>query len=337
MFFAPALTSAFICYTILLNTVLASGNIPPEFFGLTADERSRIAGIVGDIKDNTLGLLGFNKLPENENKPAPPKPKPKVAGIKVAARSAAAVDCETGNAIFEQSAGEKWPIASITKLMTALVFLDYNPGWDTVYEMKREDRREGGRIYLYYGEKIKVKDIFYASLVASDNTATIALISSAGMSEEKFVEKMNERAAMLGMSNTKFVDATGLRGNESTAEEIAKFAAIALRDENIRQATLTGEYRFKTMDGKAKIIPSTDQLLKEKMEGDLEIAGGKTGFTEEAGYCFAGRFKKDGHELVTVILGAPTNEARFSETGNLAKWIFENFKWEDVVADEEGK
>ncbi|MFA6106837.1 MAG: serine hydrolase [Patescibacteria group bacterium] len=337
MFLAPVLTSAFICYTILLNSVLASGLIKPEFFGLTADERNRIAGIVGGIKDNTLGLLGFNKLPENKNKPAPPKPRPKVSGIKVAARSAVAVDCETNDVIFEQSAREKWPIASITKLMTALVFLDFNPGWETVYEMKREDRREGGKIYLYYGEKMKVKDIFYVSLVASDNTATAALVHSTGMNEEEFVEKMNERAAILGMSNTKFIDATGLAGNESTAEEIAKFAAIALRNEDIRQATLTGEYRFKTSQGKEKIILSTDQLLREKMEDGLEIAGGKTGFTEEAGYCFVGQFKKDGHELITVVLGAPTVEARFSETGGLVKWIFDSFKWEDGVADEEGR
>ncbi|MFA6393632.1 MAG: serine hydrolase [Patescibacteria group bacterium] len=337
MFLAPVLTSAFICYTILLNSVLASELFKPEFFGLTADERNRILGIVGGIRDNPLGIFGFNKLPENEDKPAPPKPKPKVAGIKVAARSAVAVDCETGDVIFEQSAREKWPIASITKLMTALVFLDYNPGWETVYEIKREDRRDGGRIYLYYGEKAKVKDIFYTSLVASDNTATIALISSAGLSEEKFVAKMNEQAVFLGMANTKFIDATGLKSNESTAEEIAKFAAIALANEDIRRATLTEEYRFKTLEGKEKIIPSTDQLLREKMDGGMEIAGGKTGFTEEAGYCFAGRFKKDGHELVTVVLGAPTAPARFTETGSLVKWVFENFKWEDGVVGSEGK
>lgn len=332
MFLTPVLTLAFISYTALFNLTLASDKISPEFFGLNKEERNRIMGMVEDIKEAPLKLLGFNRLPKAEDKPPAPVPKPKIAGIKVAARSAAAIDCESNDIVFEQSAQEKWPIASITKLMTALVFLDFNPGWDVIYEMKREDRREGGRIYLYMGEKMTVKDLFYTALVASENTATAALVHSTGMTEGQFVTKMNERARILGMSNTSFIDATGLSPNESTAEEIAKFAKIALENEDIKKATLTREYKFKTSEGRQKTIPSTDQLLKEKMDEGIIIIGGKTGYTDEAGYCFVGRFEKDGHELVTAVLGTPSTAARFTETNSLVKWIFANFKWENPIA-----
>ena len=338
MLLTPILTLAFVCCAALLNLTLASDSIEPEFFSLSRAERNEIFGMAGDMRDASLALLGFRKLPEAEEKPKAPVPaKPEVAGIKVAARSAVAVDCQSNDVIFEQAAQEKWPIASITKLMTALVFLDYNPGWDKIYQIRKDDRRDGGRIYLYAGEKVKIKDIFYTSLTASDNTATVALVHSTGMTEAQFVEKMNERAKLLGMVNTSFQDATGLKPNESTAEEIAKFANIALENEDIRAATLKREYRFKTQEGKEKTIPSTDQLLKERMEGGIEIAGGKTGYTDEAGYCFVGRFVQNGHELVTVVLGTPSVATRFSETNNLVKWIFSNFKWENPIAPEEKK
>lgn len=338
MFLTPVLTAAFVCYTALLNLTLASDSIKPELFGLSRAERNEILGMVEDMRDASLAFLGFRKLPEADEKPKAPVPvRPRAAGIKVAARSAVAVDCQSNGVIFEQAAQEKWPIASITKLMTALVFLDYNPGWDKIYQMRKDDRREGGRVYLYEGEKVKIKDIFYTSLTASDNTATIALVRSAGMTEAQFVEKMNERAKLLGMVDTSFQDATGLRPNESTAEEIAKFASIALENEEVRTATLKREYRFKTEEGKEKIIHSTDQLLKEEMGDGIEIAGGKTGYTDEAGYCFVGRFARDGHELITVVLGTPSTATRFSETGNLVRWIFSNFKWENPIAPKKEK
>ncbi|MFA6171038.1 MAG: serine hydrolase [Patescibacteria group bacterium] len=332
MFLSIAFTLAFVFSTALLNTSLDYSRVLPDFFGYRQEEGSQILGMVENARDASLSFLGYKKLPVSEDKPAPPVIRNKVAGLKIAARSAVAVDCQSNNIIFKQAAEEKWPIASITKLMTALVFLDYNPGWEKEYQMKKGDRREGGKVFLFPGEKIKIKDLFYTSLVASDNTATAALVHSTGMTEGQFVEKMRERANLLGMVNTAFFDSTGLKPNESTAEEIAKFARIALENEEIQKATLTRNYRYKTLDGKEKNIPSTDQLLKEEMGEGIKMAGGKTGFTNEAGYCFVGRFSHDGHELVTVVLGTPSIDTRFTETGNLVKWIFSNFRWGDEIA-----
>jgi D-alanyl-D-alanine carboxypeptidase len=223
------------------------------------------------------------------------------------------------------------PIASITKLMTALVFLDYNPDWDTVYKMKKEDRREGGRIYLFTGDEVTVKDLFYLSLVASDNTAAIGLDNSTGLSEEEFVLKMNLKAVDLGLTRTSFVDPVGLSdGNNSCAVEVAELTKAALANEEIKKATLTKDYSFLTLGGRRKVVSSTDYLLEDLPYDGIKIMGGKTGATEAAGNCFVGKFTDGaGHEIISVVLGADNYKARFTETKSLIKWVYDNYEWGD--------
>jgi D-alanyl-D-alanine carboxypeptidase len=223
----------------------------------------------------------------------------------------------------------KTPIASISKLMTALVFLDHNPGWDFVHEIKPEDRREGGKIYLTPGEKVKVKDLFYSSLVASDNIATMALVGSAGMTEDDFVAKMNEKAAALELKDTHFGDPLGLDdANISTALEVARFAQAALSNEEIKKATLTKKYEFTTADGKKKTVYNTDNLLSIFPKDGVDLRGGKTGYTEAAGYCFVGEFtNQDGRDVISVVLGSGGKDDRFKFTSDMIRWIYDNYVW----------
>jgi len=220
---------------------------------------------------------------------------------------------------FSKHPDKGWPIASITKLFTAYTFLDYNPGWETDYVIKAEDKREGGKIHLFTGDKVKVKDLFYFSLVGSDNTATAALVHATGLSEEEFVEKMNLKVGELGLKNTKLVDPVGLKdGNISTAREIALFAKMALAKEEISRASLTKSYEFKTAQGRKKIITNTNELLNRFPKEGVSLLGGKTGFINSAGYCLVSRFKnKDGREIITVILGADSDNGRFDLTKKL--------------------
>jgi D-alanyl-D-alanine carboxypeptidase len=104
------------------------------------------------------------------------------------------LDTKNNIVLYEKNSLETQPMASITKLMTALVALDLNPDWNKVYEISRNDRREGGRIYLYLGDKVKTKDLFELSLVGSANTATFALINSLEFSQEEYVNLMNIKA-----------------------------------------------------------------------------------------------------------------------------------------------
>lgn len=232
--------------------------------------------------------------------------------------------------LFQQEGEKKVPMASITKLMTALVFLENNPGWDHVHEVTREDRREGGRIFVYLGDKVEMEDLFNISLVASANTATMALVHSTGMTEEEFVEEMNRKAESIGLVKTEFTDVSGLdEGNVSTAKELARLAEVALEDADIREAVLKKEYEFTTRQGDTRTVLSTDSLLKTFPYKGIEILGGKTGYTPEAGYCFVGKFrdKENGRELISVVLGTEDEKARFKKTGELIDWAYRNHHW----------
>lgn len=231
--------------------------------------------------------------------------------------------------LFTEKADEPQPIASITKLMTALVFLDNNPGWDKEYVITAEDKVEGGRLNLFLGDKVTVKDLFYTSLVASDNGATLALVHASGLSEAEFVTKMNERAERLGLKQTSFSDPIGLSEyNLSTAREVALLAQAAFRSSEISAATTKADYSFMTINGREKKIESTDYLLFDSGEKTLIVLGGKTGYTEKAGYCFVGRLKNSaGREVISVVLNSQDKNGRFKDSKSLANWVFTNYDW----------
>jgi len=244
----------------------------------------------------------------------------------LAAENGAILDCQNYNLFFSKKADRSWPIASITKLFTAYTFLDYNPGWETTYEIKAEDKREGGKIYLFTGDKVKIKDLFYFSLVGSDNTATVALVHSTGMTEEEFVVKINDKIKSLGFKNTRIIDSSGLKdGNISTAREIARFADIALGVDEINRASLTKKYEFITEQGRGKSIVSTNDLLNTFFGQEVSLLGGKTGHINSSGYCLVSKFKDaTGKAIVTVVLGANSEADRFKLTKELVKLYYNN-------------
>lgn len=257
--------------------------------------------------------------------PAPPAPAPPVLlpALTLSATSAVAVDLDSGQNLFAQNADYVQPIASITKLMTALVFLDHNPGWDKVYQFKTADRRES-QTSFFAGDKVKIKDLFAAMLIASDNSAVAGLVSATGLSESEFVAKMNTKAAQLGLTATRFVDPTGLdEGDVSTARDVAWLARQALAHTEISQTSLSSSYNFTTQQGKHRRIYSTDKLLTGLKNG-IAIEGGKTGYIIRAGYCFVGKFNYNQQNIITVVLGAGNPTARFSETTRLLEWVYQD-------------
>lgn len=295
----------------------------------------KVLAAAEEVKTTAPQLASFmglgDRLPENSDKPSAPVKIGQAPSFELSGSSGILVDARTNSPLFEKESQKQLPIASITKLMAALVFLDHNSGWETVYEISAQDKREGGRIYLFTGEKIKIKDLFYASLVASDNVATAALVKSTGLSEEEFVAAMNEKATALGLKNTRFKDPIGLdNGDISTAGEIAMLAAIAFANTDISRATLVKKYEFSTLDGRKKIIYSTDSLLDIFPQNGIKILGGKTGYTEAAGYCFVGKFSdRNNHEMIAVILGDAGDESRFRQTHDLVNWAYENYQWQN--------
>src|SRR3989344_8917260 len=324
LFMTTLLTSVLII--LGLNFSFLSSFIERDMLLFYADQGGKILGAEASFFN-----IRTQTLPKNDDAPLPPQgpiKKSDTSELDLNCASAVVLDLETGKILFDKDAEKESSIASITKLMTALVFLDHNPGWETIYEMRAEDKREGGKIHLFMGEKVRVKDLFYTSLVASDNVAAIGLINSTGLSLEEFIMKMNEKAAEIGLAKTSFKDPLGLNDNNvSNALEIAKLANKALLRDEIRNAAMTKMYEFKTQQGRAKVIYNTDDLLSVFPENGIEIKGGKTGYTEAAGYCFVGKFGNDGNEIISVVLNGESKNARFDQTHTLVKWVYDSYVW----------
>ena len=293
--------------------------------------------------DKGLVLGAFEKHIDNQAGPKLNVPKtiaddivraPQKSGqaeeINLIAKSGTAVDCASNAILYTKAAEEAVPIASITKLMTALVFLDSSIDWEEIYEITLADRREGGRIYLVCGDRVKIKDLFYFSLVGSANTATMALVHATGMSEGEFVAAMNEKARALGLDNTYFVDPIGLgQENISTAGQAARLVQRAFQEKSIREATLQPKYECQTESGQTKLLYNTDSLLTKFPQNGISLLGGKTGYTKAAGYCFAALFaNENGHDIISVVLGAQSSKSRFTETKKIIDWVYENYFWE---------
>jgi len=242
------------------------------------------------------------------------------------ADAAVVLDVKSNTAIFSQQANLPHGIASITKLMTALVFLEHNPGWEKVYTIQATDIASGGK--LYEGEGIKVRDLFSAMLIGSDNTAALAIVSSTGMNRADFVKAMNQKALNLGMSHTVFLDPVGLEENMSNALEVATLTKTALDNIEIAKTVAQSEVQFVTAAKAKKSFKSTNYLLNSFSETGMQIIGGKTGHTDLAGYCLAAKFSDSlGHTTISVVLGTKSEAERFSETAKLARFAYRYFKW----------
>ena len=247
-------------------------------------------------------------------------------GVKLTAVSAMVVDKKTGSVLWQKNPAEARPLASLTKLLTALVFLDHNPGWETEITIQQSDYREGGRIRIYNGERMYVRDLFNASLVASSNNATAALARSTGLSEEEFAGAMNRKAAELGMSDSEFFEPPGLDpANKSTAVDIIKLAQAALTNPFIIAATSQPDYHFSIINAPRNYtLENTDRLLNSY----LKITSGKTGYLDEAGYCLVSSVQGgQGQEVLVVVLGSESEDSRFAEVKALAQWAFDNYRW----------
>lgn len=246
-------------------------------------------------------------------------------GVKLTAVSAAVMDKNSSIILWKKNAEEVRSIASISKLMTALIFLENNPGWDKEVTMLPEDETRGAINNISRGEIVRAEDLFYTSLVASDNNATKALARSTGVSEKEFVDKMNKKAEELGLLNTEFFEVTGLdERNVSTAVDILNLAKEVFTKEEIKSATTKQNYEFTAVSGKAHKVYSTDHLLNSY----LDIVAGKTGYINAAGYCLVAEvISADGQSIISVVLGSASNEDRFKDLKVLSAWVFENYSW----------
>lgn len=246
-------------------------------------------------------------------------------GVKLTASSAAVMDKKSGLVLWQQQADVVRPIASISKLMAALVFLEHNPGWQTEVTLEEKDFVISSPVKLVAGEKVSVKDLFYSSLIASDNNALLALVRASGKTQSEFVALMNAKAKDLKLTKTKFSDPTGLSSkNVSTANEVLLLAKAAFELIEIRQAASQATYDFVALSGEKHKVLSTNKLLGSF----LHLGPAKTGYIGEAGFCLVAEVSNENNqEILAVVLNSDNNDNRFQDLKALAYWIFQNFNW----------
>lgn len=240
----------------------------------------------------------------------------------VKSKAAIAIDAETGAEVFGKSADEIRPIASTTKIFVAMAVRHKGlslDGWTQILKSDAKAARGGARTRLDVGELFNNKDLLRAMLMASDNRAPTALGRAAGLSPDELIAEMNAVAKRLGLKKTKFTDTSGLRGNVSTAREMALALRATLEDDVLREIMHDTQEEVESKGGKRKVeYTNTNTPLLGKR---FDVIGGKTGFTDPAGYCLVSAAKINGRPVVLAFYGAPEKQDRFDDFYTVAGWI----------------
>ncbi|MCM1055835.1 MAG: D-alanyl-D-alanine carboxypeptidase [Bacteroides sp.] len=244
------------------------------------------------------------------------------------AKSVVLTEAATGQVLYAQNPDEKLAIASITKIMTLLLAAEEMKAGrlafeDTVTASYNAFSMDGSVIWLNEGEKMSVYDICRSIVISSANDACVALAEHIAGSEEEFVKKMNKKAAELDMTDTHFVNCTGLDADNhfSSASDVAKMAAELRKYDYYDEFLLTRLTYVREGTERATQLLNTNRLLY--YDG---ITGLKTGTTDNAGYCFTATAKRGDMELVAVVLGAETDDGRFEIAESLLDYGFNGFE-----------
>jgi serine-type D-Ala-D-Ala endopeptidase (penicillin-binding protein 7) len=243
-------------------------------------------------------------------------------GLVPDVRAAAAIiyDPDTNEILWEENAQTQRSIASITKVMTATVFLENNPDMSQPVTIARSDVFQASTTHLHANDKVTTDDLLHLLLIASDNAAARALARVSPQGSDGFIRRMNEKAAELGLETTHYADPSGLLSeNVSSAYDMARLITHASQDERISSVMRTNEYTVYLGGKRPLTFRSTNHLLRG---GDVDVRAGKTGFISKAGYCLATvlRLPQSTHSIAVVVFGARSNAGRFMESRNLFNW-----------------
>ena len=246
---------------------------------------------------------------------------------KLNSRVALVYDRASGKVLYEKNGDKQTPMASTTKIMTAIVVVENSNLKETVTINAKAAGTGGSRLGLKKNDKITVGDLLYGLMLKSGNDAAVALAVHIGGSIEGFANMMNEKAEELGLVNTHFVVPHGLdmEGHYTTAYELAKITDYALRIKKIKNIVGTKQYTV-TINGYTKTISNTNELL-----GNLNgVYGVKTGFTNGAGRCLVTSCKRGELDIITVVIGADTKKYRTSDSIQLIEYVNKNYQMVNI-------
>lgn len=243
--------------------------------------------------------------------------------LKLRSKAAFIVD-RFGNTLYERRAGDPMPIASVTKLMTAMVILDSRLPLDETIEIAKADRDllrlTGSRLHI--GARLTRGELLTLALMSSENRAAAALARTYPGGTEAFVRTMNKKAKLLGMQDSTFADPAGLdAGNVATAQDLSRLVFASMRYPRIREATTRTRLEVRPWKKRGPLrYGNTNRLLRNK-RWDIQVS--KTGYINEAGRCLVMHTEFNGTPTVMVLLNSFGKLTPFGDANRVRKWIDE--------------
>ena len=249
-------------------------------------------------------------------------------------KSAILIEATTGKIIYEKNAHERYAPASMTKIMSMILIMEEiekgNLKWnETLTTSSNASSMGGSQIFLQANEKMSVKDLFKGVAIGSANDATVVFAERIAGTEDKFVEKMNQKAKELGLKDTNFKNATGLdeANHYSSAYDMAFMARELVKHEKIFEfTTIYEDYLRQNTDNKFWLV-NTNKLIKTYEGAD----GLKTGYTKEAGYCLTATANKNRMRLIGTIMGASDSKTRNSNMMTLLDYGYNSYEMQVEV------
>lgn len=241
----------------------------------------------------------------------------------VSAQSVVILDLESGVPLFELNPGERLYPASITKLMTALVALEYYSPDQILTVRRLAPAKDESDMGLAVGDQVNLRGLLYGLLIPSGNDAAYTIADNYPGGFENFIYAMNKKAEDLSMKNTHFENPSGLDSprHYTTAKDLAILTAEALKNDLINKIVATYGTSLSDASGKKTYyLKNVNQFLGYLYGAD----GVKTGFTDLAGQCLVSSVSRNNHRIIAVVLHS---DDRFADSGKLIEWVFRNYNW----------
>ena len=247
---------------------------------------------------------------------------------KTTAKSACVVEKESGRILYAKNENEKLPMASLTKIITAIVVIENAKDLNEVITIPKEATKiEGRSIYLREGEKLSVLDLLYGLMLSSGNDCAVALAVKVGGSVDGFMKMANDFCKKIGATNTNLVTPNGLHDDNhyTTALDLARISAYAMKNEIFREIVKTKSIKIHREEGNHPVvIKNKNKLLKEMSDA----TGIKTGYTKKAGRCFVGSAMRNNMEVICVLFNCGP---MFAECEFLLNEALNNYSLENLL------
>ena len=244
------------------------------------------------------------------------------------AKAMCVMEASSQRVLAQKNSSTQLPMASTTKIMTAITAIESGVDLDKVFEISpRAVGVSGTSLYLRAGEKFTLRDLLYGLMLISGNDASVAIGEYVGGSVEKFVEMMNKKAQEIGATNSHFDNTHGLdsKNHYTTAYDLALITSYAMQNPTFKEIVSTKNIKITNSDGKNRYLKNKNKLLSS-LEG---CNGVKTGFTDDAGRCLVTSCERDGMDVVCVVLNCGP---MFEESAALLDKAFKEYHLVDLTS-----